>query len=90
MKAATKTITVPILDDALIETRTRTSTSCLRTHGPWRNSQITRLLGSPYVTIIDDENNPGTIGIPATPINVVESAGTVNVNVGTHSAPAAR
>jgi uncharacterized delta-60 repeat protein len=77
-ESGTKTITVPILDDALVDPNENFYV-LLENITPGAILDYTYWFA--VVTIIDDENNPGTIAVPATPINVVEGAGSVNVNV---------
>jgi len=77
-EGGTKTITVPILDDALVDPNENFYV-LLENVTPGAILDYTYWFA--VVTIIDDENNPGTIAVPATPINVVENAGTATLNV---------
>jgi uncharacterized delta-60 repeat protein len=77
-EGGTKTITVPILDDAIVDPNEYFYVYLQNVTG---GAILDYTYNYTYVTIIDNENNPGTIAVPATPINVGEGAGTVNVNV---------
>jgi len=77
-EGGTKTITVPILDDAIVDPNEYFYVILQNVTG---GAILDYTYYYTYVTIIDDENNPGTLSVPATPINVVEGAGTVNVSV---------